>query len=192
MCQNNTLFGWSAVFKQYDWRDLLKDCICPLIITIIIVLILKCISSANIYHVLQNLVNVGLSVAPTMVALILAAYTIILAFIISDKMNAIKDSEESIDLIKGLNAGFASCLLFSIISMILLVVTSIVMAMKIYSPYSDAINLFVFFIICFFVFLSITILLGVIIDIFNSGQTTLIDEPKETKKRKDETSSTSV
>ena len=76
--------------------------------------------------------------------------------------------------------------------MILLVVTSIVMAMKIYSPYSDAINLFVFFIICFFVFLSITILLGVIIDIFNSGQTTLINESKETKKRKDETSSTSV
>lgn len=191
MCKDNTLFGWRAVFKQYGWRDLLMDSVYPLIITILIVLILVFFSSVDSYIVLQNIVNIGLSVVPAMVALILTAYTIILAFIISDKMNAIKNSEESRDLIKGLNSGFASCLLFSTISLIILVITSNVMAMKIYSPYSVVINFIVFFIICFLVMLSITILWGVIIDIFNSGQTALINQSNETEKRKEELSSNS-
>ena len=123
MHKDKNIFGWKAVFDHYGLSELLKDSILPVTLSIIL-LIGTHFSSVSFFDLLSKLIDIGLTVVPAMVALILAAYTIMLAFIISDKMNAIKGSEEGGDLIKSLNAGFAACLFFSTISIILLVVVS--------------------------------------------------------------------
>lgn len=173
-------FGWKNVFKNYGWKGILEDSLLPLIISSILCIIMY-FNDADVYAQLKHITEVGISVVPTMVALILTAYTIMLTFIIGDKFSSIKETDEGKELIQGLNSSFAACLFVSIISITTMIIVSCVVNMNISVENSNSINYPVFILICFLLLYSVSILIGIVIDIFNSGQTILLDNSKENK-----------
>ena len=119
--------------------------------------------------------EIGLEIVPTMVALILTAYTLILTFVMSGGFSLVKNTSEGKELIKNLNSSFAICLIISTVSIIVMIVVSCVVSMDIKVQNPDVINYPVFFIICYLLVFSVSILIGIVIDVFNSGQTTLLE-----------------
>ena len=82
------------------------------------------IKDADIFKQLRHLVGVGITIIPTILALILTAYTIILTFIIGGKFTSIKETEKGKELIENLNSSFALCLIISTISIVVMVIIS--------------------------------------------------------------------
>ena len=56
-----------------------------------------------------------------------------------------------------------------------MIIISSVANMEITIKESNAVNYFVYFLVCFLLIYSVFILIGIVIDIFNSGQTTLLE-----------------
>lgn len=131
---------------------------------------------ADILLQLKHLVEVGISIVPAMVALILTAYTIMQTFIIGDKFASIKKTEEGRQLIQYLNSSFAACLFVSTISIIAMIIISSIVNMGIAIEEPNIVNYPVYFLVCYLLVYSVSILIGIVIDIFNSGQTTLLDD----------------
>lgn len=178
MIKRKSIFGWKSVLYNYGWKGILLDSILPLIISATLCFMIY-LNGANVYDQLKHLLSLGISIVPAMIALILTAYTIMLSFIIGDKFISIRKMDKGKELIEGLNSTYAACLLVSTISIITMIIVSSVANMKIKSINSDLINYRVFFFISYLLLYSITILIGIVIDIFNSGQSTLLDEDSE-------------
>ncbi len=170
-----SIFGWKSVAHNYGWKGFLKDSILPVIISSALCITMHRMGKDS-YIQLKHLVDIGISVIPAMVALILTAYTIMLSFFIGDKFSEIKKNEKGKRLIKELNSGFAACLFVSTFAIIIMIVVSCVanLNFEVYNP--DIINYPIYFIVCYLLFYSVSILIGIVIDIFNCGQTTLLDD----------------
>lgn len=123
-----------------------------------------------------SVLDLGISIIPSMVALIVAAYTIMLSFILSDKVTSIKNKEGGADFIQSINSGFAFCLLISILTIIMMVLAKGIcnMQVEVESTLADIINYVVYFLFSFLLGYSVFILIGIVIDIYNSGQTSLL------------------
>lgn len=181
MERTTSIFGWKVALRDYGWKGFFLDSILPVIISSFLCVVMYW-KDIDIYVQLKHIVEVGIDVVPAMVALILTAYTIMLTFIIGDRFSSIKDTEKGKELIQSLNSSFAVCLLVSTISIILLVVISSIANMKIEAQNPDVINYFAFFLVCYSLIYSVSILIGIVIDIFNSGQTVLLDDSNKVKK----------
>lgn len=94
-----SIFGWKAVLRNYGWKSWGLDSVLPLIVSLGLC-ILMFVKDCNILLQLKNIVEVGISIVPTMVALILTAYTILLTFIIGDKFALIKKQKKGNNLFK--------------------------------------------------------------------------------------------
>lgn len=170
-----SLFGWKTVFRNYGWASFAKDSVLPLIVSLGLCVLMDVIGADN-YLQLKYLVEVGISVVPAMVALILTAYTIMLTFIIGDKFSSIKGTEKGKQLIQDLNSSFAACLFVSTISIIVMIVISSIANMEISIRWSETVNYVGYFVVCYLLVYSVSILIGIVVDIFNSGQTILLEE----------------
>lgn len=168
------IFGWKAMLKNYGWSSFVKDSIAPLAISFILCLLMY-IKDADIFKQLRHLVGVGITIIPTILALILTAYTIILTFIIGGKFTSIKGTEKGKELIEDLNSSFALCLIISTISIVVMVIISSIVNIEIEIREPNYVNYPIYFLVCYLLIFSIVILFGIIIDIFNSGQTTLLE-----------------
>lgn len=175
MSERTSIFGWKNVFHNYGWRGILLDSKLPVTISIFLNLTMF-FTGADVYTQLKFLLSIGISVVPSMVALILTAYTIVLTFIIGGKFDKIKKTEKGKKLIEDLNSSFAACLLVSTISIITIIIVSSIANMDVAIENPNRINYSIFFLICYLLLYSITILTGIVIDIYNSGQTSLLDE----------------
>ena len=162
------------MLKNYGWSSFVKDSIAPLTISFILCLLMY-IKDADIFKQLRHLVGVGITIIPTILALILTAYTIILTFIIGGKFTSIKETEKGKELIKDLNSSFALCLIISTISIVVMVIISSIVNIEIEIREPNCVNYPIYFLVCYLLIFSIVILFGIIIDIFNSGQTTLLE-----------------
>ena len=169
-----SIFGWEAILRNYGWTNFGLDSILPLIVSLGLCTLMY-VKDADIFLQLKYLVEVGISIVPAMVALILTAYTIMLTFIIDDKFASIKKTEEGRQLIQDLNSSFAACLFVSTISIIAMIIISSIASMGIAIDKPNAVNYPVYFLVCYLLIYSVSILIGIVIDIFNSGQTTLLD-----------------
>ena len=129
-----SIFGWKSAFNNYGWKGFLTDSILPFLISSILCVTIY-LEDIDAFLQLKHLVEIGVDVVPAMVALILAAYAIMLTFILGEKFSTIKSTKAGKDLIKGLNASFAVCLLISTITIMILVVVSEIANMNIQSPY---------------------------------------------------------
>ncbi len=136
------------------------------------------LKEADVFLQLKHLVGIGISIVPAMVALILTAYTIMLTFIIGDKFTSIKKNDAGKKLIQDLNSSFAACLFVSTISIIAMIIVSSIANMEITIEHSNIVNYPIYFLICYLLVYSVSILIGIVIDIFNSGQTTLLDDDR--------------
>ena len=170
-----SMFGLRAILKNYGWKSFGLDSILPLIISSSICIFLY-LKEGNVFEQLKHLIEIGVSIVPAMVALILTAYTIVLTFFIGDKFILIRNTEKGKQLIQDLNSSFAACLLVSTISIITMIVISSIAHMEIKIEKPNFVNYPVFFFVCYLLVYSVSILFGTIIDIFNSGQTTLFED----------------
>lgn len=170
-----SIFGWKAILRNYGWASFWLDSILPLIVSLGLCSLMF-VKDANIFLQLKHLIAVGISVVPAMVALILTAYTIMLTFIIGDKFASVKKTEEGRQLIQDLNSSFAACLFVSTISIIAMIIITSIANMEIAIEEPNIVNYPVFFVVCYLLVYSVSILIGIVIDIFNCGQTTLLDE----------------
>lgn len=174
MRKSYSIFGWKAILRNYGWISFWIDSILPLTISLGLC-ILMYVKNADILLQLKHLIGIGISIVPAMVALILTAYTIMLTFIVGDKFTSIKKTKEGKKLIQDLNSSFAACLFVSTISIIAMIIVSCIANLGITTRYSNIINYPVYFGVCYLLVYSVSILIGIVIDIFNSGQTTLLD-----------------
>ena len=99
-----------------------------------------------------------------------------LSFILSDKVTSIKNKEGGADFIQSINSGFAFCLLISILTIIMMVLAKGIcnMQVEVEPTLADIINYVVYFLFSFLLVYSVFILIGIVIDIYNSGQTSLL------------------
>lgn len=95
MRKSLSIFGWKAILRNYGWTSFWLDSILPLIVSLGLC-ILMYVKDADILLQLKHLVEVGISIVPAMVALILTAYTIMLTFIIGDILNSFKNTHLNI------------------------------------------------------------------------------------------------
>ena len=167
-------FGLRKVFCTYFWKDFLLDSIIPSSISSFLCIVM-CIEHVNVYVQLKELLDISISIVPSMVALVLAAYTILLSFILGKGSEYIKNSEEGKNLILILNSSFAACLIISAATVIISIFFSCLANIHICIEHSDIANYFAFFLTAYLLTYSVTILIGIVIDIFNIGQTIFLD-----------------
>ena len=163
------IFGWKAMLKNYGWSSFVKDSIVPLTISFILCLLMY-IKDADIFKQLRHLVGIGITIIPTILALILTAYTIILTFIIGGKFTSIKETEKGKELIEDLNSSFALCLIISTISIVVMVIISSIVNIEIEIREPNCVNYPIYFLVCYLLIFSIVILFGIIIDILIVGR----------------------
>lgn len=175
MDKPNSIFGWRSVLHNYGWKGILSDSLLPIIISFVLCVLMYW-KNVDIFMQLKHLVGVGISIVPAMVALILTAYTIMLSFIVGNKFSSIKKTIEGKKLIQDLNSSFAACLFISTISIIAMIIVSGIANMGIPVKHSNLVNYFTYFSVCYLLVYSVSILIGIVIDIFNSGQTALLDD----------------
>src|SRR5699024_2339438 len=108
-------------------------------------------------------------------------YTIMLTFIVGDKFSSIKKTNEGKKLIQDLNSSFSACLIVSTISIIAMIIVSSIASLGITIKFRNSINKYVYLFICKLFVYFVSILIGIVIDIFNSGQTTLLDSDSNTE-----------
>lgn len=171
--KKKTEFGWVAVFRHYGICSLLEDSILPGILSVVLFLLLKW-SDANIREQLDFLLNIGFMVVPVMISLVLAAYAILLSYILSDSVSKVVEEENGKEFIADLNSGFAAYLFFSVVAIVLMIIVSCVLHLEIDCGFTNIVNSIVFIVLCFLLFYSVNILIGVVIDIFNIGQTRIV------------------
>lgn len=173
--KRKSLFGWSNVFYNYSLLDFAKDAWMPFLIALVL-LAVAMLNHTDMYVQVEKILDLGISIIPSMVALIVAAYTIMLSFILSDKVTSIKNKEGGADFIQSINSGFAFCLLISILTIIMMVLAKGIcnMQVEVESTLADIINYVVYFLFSFLLGYSVFILIGIVIDIYNSGQTSLL------------------
>lgn len=173
--KRKSLFGWSNVFYNYSLLDFAKDAWMPFLIALVL-LAVAMLNHTDMYVQVEKILDLGISIIPSMVALIVAAYTIMLSFILSDKVTSIKNKEGGADFIQSINSGFAFCLLISILTIIMMVLAKGIcnMQVEVEPTLADIINYVVYFLFSFLLGYSVFILIGIVIDIYNSGQTSLL------------------
>lgn len=175
MKKRDSVFGLCNVIKNYGWNGFFKDSIIPMIISIVLCIIIY-LTENDITIQIKFLLNLGISVVPSMTAFILAAYTIMLSFIFGKAKDKLKQTEEGRKLIKSINGGFAACLLLSILTIIVLVFVSILVNLNIKIDCPNVVNYPIFFFVCYLLVYSVYVIFGVVIDLFNSGQTILLEK----------------
>ena len=173
MSKRENPFGWKNMLCNYTLCEFAKDSTFPLIISFLLC-VMAAVSSLDIYKQLLKLLQIGISIVPLMAAFILTAYTIILSFFMGEKCKDIKDDSKGKELIENLNSSFAVCLFASAASIIVLVVATCIANMEFISVYSNWVNYSTYFIVCYLTVFSISVLVGIIIDIYNIGQTTIL------------------
>lgn len=169
MTNKKSIFGWKAVFQYYSLKDFFYDSIIPIVVAIIICFVII-ISKSCVFDQLKHIVNVGISIIPTLIALLLAAYAIMLNLLSNNEMSILKSSTDGKKLAKSINANFASCILISIIAIVVLFIISSIANMNIQVEYSSWINYSILFIVCYLLVFSIYSLINIVIDIYNCGQ----------------------
>lgn len=169
------LFGWKSVWQGYGLKGLLLDSILPVFVASLLSIIMW-LNESDTYLQLRHLIDVGISVVPAMLALTLAAYTLLLSFVVGDKFSVIRTMDTGRKLIHDLNSSFAASLFVSTITVIVTILTSSIANMDIPIEHPQKVNVPTYFFICYLLVYSVSILFGVIVDIFNSGQTILLDD----------------
>lgn len=167
--KKNKKFGWPSAFAHYTWSDVLMDSIVPGIIAIIITAIVV-IGNKDILATIEKVSGIGLNITPAMVALILAAYTILITMYwapICDKIKS--DKKAGMPLLKGLNASFAITIRIATIGIVFLLAINSIGIITI--PFAESsvyyLNIFILFITLYFVTFPIYMLIDIAINIYN-------------------------
>lgn len=173
--KRKSVFGWSNVFANYSVHDFFCDAKLPFLVAFILLMV-ALYNGVDMYEQVKIVLGLGMTIVPSVVALMVAAYAIILSFIMSDKVKEIKASEKGKQFVQNINSSFAMCILISILTIIFMIFSQGISNLEIetYHVYASIINSSVYFTSFFLLTYTVYILIGIVIDIYNSGQTTLL------------------
>jgi hypothetical protein len=180
--ENNTSFGLKAIIRNGLTLSLfLKDISIPFIIGIGVAVFLY-VSDGDILLCLRYVLELALSVIPSIVGLSLAAYTIVNAFVLGSQAEELK-TKEGIEFLTKLNSSFAICLIISLSSLMLSVICRLIDICNVCIDvkWADFINAIVLSLLITSLIYSIWCLFWIVIDIFNVGQTRTINGKEEVK-----------
>lgn len=167
--KGNKIFGWPSAFTHYTMRDVFNDSIIPIIIALFITVIIF-MGGKDIIITIEKVSGLGLNITPAMVALILAAYTILITMYWAPICDKIKlDKKAGLPLLKGLNASFAVTIRIATIGIVFLLATNSIGTISI--PISENIanyfNICILFLIFYFIVFPIYMLIDIAINIYN-------------------------
>ncbi len=171
--KNSSEFGWKSLLGYYGFRGLLKDSSMPIIIATSIC-IGTYLSDKDSLDLLKTVTRLANGVVPAMIGLVLAAYTVLITFFTGDSFKEATGTQKGKDFIKSINAGFAACLTFLAISVLVSIMIAVCIEWEFTSEFAEYFNQFALFGLSFLLSYAITSIFGIIIDIYNSGQTTTI------------------
>ena len=106
--------------------------------------------------------------------MVLAAYTVLLTFFTGNSFKKATETDDGRKFIKGINAGFAACLSLLAISVVFSIIIAVCIEWGYTSEIAEYINIVTLFGVSFLLSYAIISIFGIIIDIYNSGQTTVI------------------
>lgn len=171
--------GLGSIVKTYGWENLLKDSIVPIILALIVTM--AAIAFCDDSHALfDKIVALCISILPSYLGLLVAAYTILLTLLTTEtvaKLKNLVDDENGYSgkgLIRTLNSDFAICILIAGFALLLSFLFSINSSLKIDFVYADAVNYLLIFLMVTLLLFSLTMLVSLIEDLYNIGQTTTI------------------
>lgn len=173
------LIGLSSIAKNYGWKDFFMDSIVPIILALL-VLVTAAIFSDDSRALFDKIVALGISILPSYLGLLVAAYTILLTLLTTptvEKLKQIEDAEHKIngkDLIRLLNMDFAVCILITGFALFLSFLFSVFSSLNIVFLYADVVNYLGLFLMVFLLAFSLGRLTDLIENLYNIGQTTTI------------------
>lgn len=171
--------GFKGIIKTYGWKDFFKDSFVPLVLALI-VFIAAIICCDDSHELFDKVIALCVSILPSYLGLLVAAYTILLTLLTTDAVTKLKtivnetNGLSGKDLIRKLNSGFAVCVMIGGLALFLSFLFSVISSLNIVISYADAVNYFGVFLTVFLLAFSLTTLVGIIEDLFNIGQTTTI------------------
>lgn len=171
--------GLSGMVRNHGWKDFIKDSLVPAIIALIVFLVayIYCDDSHALF---DKVVTLCISILPSYLGLLVAAYTILLTLLTSEaiaKLKQIVDKENGYsgtELIRILNSDFAIYILIVGFALFLSFLFSIISSLNIVFFYADAANYLGVFLMVYLLVYSLTRLVDLIEDLYNIGQTTTI------------------
>lgn len=175
--QLKIMFGKSGIAKTYGWGDFFKDGIFPIVFSIVSCVVVTC--SCDDYKIIVDKVaSLSVAILPSYIGLLVAAYTILLSMMTTDTAKKLSELEtEKIngkDLLRKMNSDFAVCVYLAGTCLFLGFVISMFYPLNIEVSYADAINISCIGVMVFLLSFSLTVLYGLVENLFNLGQTTTL------------------
>lgn len=167
--------GFWSIVKTYGWKTFIKDSIVPSILSLAVTI--AAITYCDDSHALfDKVVNMCISILPSYLGLLVAAYTLLLTLLTTEtvaKIKEIVDDKNGLngkDLIRTLNSDFAACVLITGFALLLSFLLSVISSLNIVFSYANVINYIGIFLIVFLLIFSIKVLVDLIEDLYNLGQ----------------------
>ncbi len=180
------IFGGKPILKSYGWKQFCKDSWLPFVIAIGL-----CVSmysfDAEIMAQLKYLLSIGLSTLPTVVAIMLAAYVFALSFF-NVMLKKFSDANWKMrtDFIKTLNSGFAFYALSLLATIAIMIVFSCLVNIGFMFWENIGIQYTAYWLVAFSFAFSIYAIWGIVLTLFNIGQTYIIPASNDRKSNKDD------
>lgn len=171
------LLGKVGIAKTYGWYDFFIDSIVPFIFSTISC----CIIAHNcddLKQMVEKVAGLAVAILPSYIGLLVAAYTILLSMMTTDTAKKLSELKtEKIDgktLLRKMNSDFAVCIYLAGTCLLLGFAISMFCSTGLESEYADAINILCIGIMVFPLSFSLTVLYGLVENLFNLGQTTTV------------------
>lgn len=171
--------GFWSIVKTYGWNNFFKDSLVPTILALVVIIVAIAYCNDS-YALFDKVVALCISVLPSYLGLLVAAYTILLALLTTEAIAKLKKIDDNVsgcngkDLIRTLNSDFAICILIAGFALFLSSFFSIISSLNIVFVYADVVNYSCIFLMAYLLTYALTVLVGLIEDLYNIGQTTTI------------------
>ena len=131
------------------------------------------------HELFDKVMTLSISILPSYLGLLVAAYTILLTLLTTDAVTKLKNTVDDKGrsgkvLIRKLNSDFAVCVMIAGLALFLSFLFSVISSLSIVISFANAVNYIGIFLVTYLLFFSLTTLIGLIEDLFNIGQTTTI------------------
>ena len=171
------MFGKSGIATTYGWRDFFKDAIIPFAFSVVSCMVVAC--SCNDYkYIVDKVASLSVAILPSYIGLLVAAYTILLSMMTTDTAKKLSEIEteqmNGKDLLRKMNSDFVVCVYLAGTCLFLGFAISMFYPLNIEVTCADVINIVCIGVMVFLLSFSLTVLYGLVENLFNLGQTTTL------------------
>lgn len=126
--------------------------------------------------------NVGMSVIPVLLSVLVAGYVLLLTVYFSGKIEMFKSSERGRDLLYQISSNYAFCIINSIIGLFLTIVFSFIFNLNIQIARPGLVNYPCALLVYFFILFTLKNLKDLVVALFDFGQSVIFEEQLKPQK----------